>query len=37
MLILDKVEKPTKEELIKSVVSNVMGDSGNGQITFENF
>ena len=35
--ILDKVEKPTKEELIKSVVSNVMGDSGNGQITFENF
>jgi hypothetical protein len=35
--ILDKIEKPTQDEIIKSVIDDVMGDSGNGQITFEKF
>jgi hypothetical protein len=34
---LERIEMPTKDDIIKSVVDIAMGDSGNGQVTFERF
>lgn len=36
-IILDSVEMPDKEEVIKSILTNSSENSGNGQITFERF
>lgn len=34
---LENIPQPSQDDLIKSVIDDVMGDSGNGQITFEKF
>ena len=36
-VILNNVEMPDKEEVLKSILTNTTESSGNGQITFERF